>query len=128
MPPKKIRSGAYLNESKCNQETRYLPVKNKFQVMWQIKKWEVLNQTTVVAFSTIPGSFWGEPFIRLASLASTSSSYAAAWTPRAARPDGSGFFDHAASHSTAFAVLHATLGPPGTVDLAAFCSEMANWK
>lgn len=63
------------------------------------------------------------PFI---SLPSAASSYAAACTPRAARPDGSGFLDQAASHSTAFAVLQATLGPPGTVDLAAFYSKMQN--
>lgn len=58
-----------------------------------------------------------------ASLAALGSSYAETWTPRAARPEGSRFLDHAASHSTAFAVLHATLGPPGTVDLAEFCSK-----
>lgn len=56
-----------------------------------------------------------------ASLAAFASPYAERWTPRAARPEGSRFFDHAASHSTAFAVLQAMLGPPGTVDLAEFC-------
>ncbi|KAK2443735.1 hypothetical protein P8452_21899 [Trifolium repens] len=41
----------------------------------------------------------------------------------AARPEGSRSLDHAASHSTAFAVLHATLGPPGTDNRAEFCSN-----
>lgn len=71
----------------------------------------------VVSFSsTLDG-----PFIDLGYYGA--SAYAAAWTPSAARPEGSGFLDHVASHSTAFAVLHATLGPPGTVCLAAFCSN-----
>ncbi|KAF4387554.1 hypothetical protein F8388_011702 [Cannabis sativa] len=45
------------------------------------------------------------------------------WTPRAALPDGSRFLDHEASHSTAFAVLQATLAPPGTVNRAEFCKN-----
>lgn len=82
------------------------------------------NQATVVVFSTRTSCcLWEGPLVVPAFLDSAPSSYAASWTPRAARPDGSRFFDHAASHSTAFAVLQATLGPPGTVDLAAFCSE-----
>jgi hypothetical protein len=35
--------------------------------------------------------------------------------------------DQDASHSTALAVLHATLGPPGTVDLAAGCNNQQNY-
>jgi hypothetical protein len=35
--------------------------------------------------------------------------------------------DQDASHSTALAVLHATLGPPGTVDLAAGCNNQKNY-
>lgn len=85
------------------------------------KRWEFLDQTTVAVFSTrIPCSFGERPLFKLAFFESDASSYAAAWTPRAARPEGSRFFDQDASHSTALAVLHATLGPPGTVDLAAF--------
>jgi len=41
-------------------------------------------------------------------------------TPSAALPEGSRLLDQAASHSTALAVLHATLAPPGTVSLAEF--------
>lgn len=47
-------------------------------------------------------------------------SYADSCTPSAALPDGSRLPDHCASHSMAFAVLHAMLGPPGTVNLAEF--------
>lgn len=90
-------------------------------------RWKLeVNQTTAAVFSRHSWSYCGGPFTGFAGLVSTASSYAAACTPRAARPDGSGFLDHAASHSTAFAVLHATLGPPGTVALAAFYPKIAN--
>ena len=51
------------------------------------------------------------------------SLYAELWTPSAALPDGSRFLDQDASHSIAFSVLQATLGPPGTVNLAEFCNN-----
>lgn len=51
------------------------------------------------------------------------ASYAEAWMPRAALPEGSRLPVHWESHSMAFAVLQATLGPPGTVNLAEFCDQ-----
>ena len=40
LPKKKKRwFGEHFKESMSNEEIRYLPVKNKFLVMWQIKKW-----------------------------------------------------------------------------------------
>lgn len=51
------------------------------------------------------------------------ASYAASCTPATARPLGSSRPAQAASHSAAVAVLHATLGPPGTVSAAARCGK-----
>ena len=75
------------------------------------------DRSTILSFLL---TSWSDA-VPLASGAACFGSYAATWTPKAALPDGSGLFDHCSSHAIAVAVLHATLGPPGTVNLAEFC-------
>lgn len=66
------------------------------------------------------------PFATL--FADSSTLYASSCTPVAALPDGSKLLAHALSQAMAAAVLHAMLGPPGTVNRADCCfhSNQAN--